>query len=180
MEDIQDLPSIRQEFDSLKVIVEANQRMLQALETKQVTMGIGNLQVAALKLLFRHNNGGESRPSSNKPSVETLINWSSKMPAKNLPSATQGLLRPADHSKLTDSDFLQRRNKLGFENWDKLAALLNKPHYSQCKNNWSRIFLFVTGKEMDEAAKDGEAQISRLHSKVLQAVVDEEDFDDDM
>ncbi|KAK6341238.1 hypothetical protein TWF696_008324 [Orbilia brochopaga] len=77
------------------------------------------------------------------------------MPAKTLPSATGGLLRSGDHAKLKDSTFLRQRNQLAHEDRDELAALLNKRPYKELKKSWSRRFLFVTGKDIDEAVKSG-------------------------
>ncbi|EWC45526.1 hypothetical protein DRE_05384 [Drechslerella stenobrocha 248] len=135
---------------------------IQRYQTRDLRLGVGNLQQKAIQMISAQikpgsasrTTGQESRANAQQPSAQANINWISAIGVRSFIEASGDQLTAGDQKTLSNIKFVNERNMDAHEDWGILASAITAPHLSFHKGHWERIFLFVTGKTIEEAAAE--------------------------
>ncbi|KAJ6256133.1 hypothetical protein Dda_8968 [Drechslerella dactyloides] len=145
-------------------------RLEREMDMLTLQIGLGNLQNGAIRKLKGRNKSTLVMPENNQgPCAESLIKWVSQFQPKDLPAMTDQKLRASDHAALSDIDYVRERNHAAHEEWTRLAVVLRKPEWDLVRQNWERIFSYVTGTTIDEEDKTNRRVSAKLESLHINA-----------
>ncbi|KAF3127357.1 hypothetical protein TWF594_000687 [Orbilia oligospora] len=147
------ISDIETEREASQGVILKLQKDVQVFCDDAVTLGIGNLVVAALRKfnsLTGRSSKGENHQSS---SSRSLMDYIAKAKPQDLVKISGNILTFSDHARLKDVKVIDDRYKIPHDEWGKLAMLLERPEYSLAKENYGRIFLWVVGSTVETLAE---------------------------